>query len=96
MDKRKEKRSESIFNNFKRTCRRRIHALFNAFLDGGPPFMAADWYPVEWVSWLHFGPSREFHYGPDSWLSLRNGMNASAGPNDGKLSRAQQFLHGRI
>jgi hypothetical protein len=96
MDKRKEKRTESIFNNFKRTCRRRIHALFSEFLDARPPAMAADWYPVEWISWLHFGPSREFHYGPDSWLSPRNGMNASAGPNNGKLSRAQQFLHGMI
>ena len=57
--------------------------------------MAPDWYPVEWIAWLHFGPSRDFHYGPDSWLSPRNGTYASAGPDPslhnkeaGKAARA--------
>ncbi len=65
-----------------------------ASVDAGPPAMAPDLYPVEWIDWLHFGPSREFHYGPDSWLSPHNVMYASAGPDDvihksgaGKLSQ---------
>jgi hypothetical protein len=47
------------------------------------------------MAWLHFGPSREFHYGQESWLLQRNGMYASAGPDPvihksgaGKKSRA--------
>ncbi len=66
-----------------------------ASIDAGAPGMAPDWYPVEWVAWLFFGPSREFQYGPDSWLSPRNGTYASAGPEPslhnkeaGKASRA--------
>jgi hypothetical protein len=55
-------------------------AKVTAATDAGPPAMAQDWYPVEWVAWLHFGPSREFQYGPDSWLSPRNGTYASSGP----------------
>jgi hypothetical protein len=31
MNKSNEKRTEIIFNNFKRTCRSRIHALFSAY-----------------------------------------------------------------
>ena len=57
--------------------------------------MAPDWYPVEWVVWLHFGPSREFQYGLDSWLSPGNDTYASAGPDPslhskeaGKAARA--------
>ena len=67
----------------------------SALEDAGPPSMGPDWYPVEWIAWLHFGPSREFQYGPDSWLSPRNGMYASAGPDPtihksgaGKAARA--------
>jgi hypothetical protein len=56
-------------------------AKIMASIDAGAPAMAPDWYPVEWVAWLHFGPSREFQYGPDSWLSPRNGTYASAGPD---------------
>jgi hypothetical protein len=66
-----------------------------AAIDAGPPALAQDWYPVEWVVWLHFGPSREFQYGPDSWLSPRNGAYASSGPEPslhnkeaGKAARA--------
>ena len=43
--------------------------------------MAPDWYPVERVALLHFGPSTKFKFGPESWLSPRNGMYASAGPD---------------
>ena len=70
-------------------------AKVSGSVHAGPPAMPPDWYPVEWIAWLHFGPSREFHYGPDSWLSPRNGMYASAGPHPvihksgaGQVSRA--------
>ena len=52
-----------------------------ASIDAGAPAMPPDWYPVEWVVWLHFGPSKEFQYGPDSWLLPRNGTYTSAGPD---------------
>jgi hypothetical protein len=70
-------------------------AKVTAAIDAGPPAMAQDWYPVEWVAWLHFGPSREFQYCPDSWLSPRKGTYASSGPEpslhnkeDGKAARS--------
>ena len=66
-----------------------------ASIDAGAPAMTPDWYPVEWVVWLHFGPSREFQYGLDSWLSPGNDTYASAGPDPslhskeaGKAARA--------
>ncbi len=34
--------------------------------------------PVERVVWLYFDLSREFQYGPDSWLSPSNGTYALA------------------